>query len=103
MEKGNEQGNSTEENPHEEEKEVDISTLSGTPRFHTFRVIGVLLGEGIIALIDGGETHNFIDASWITKRQMATEDFEGFSVAMDDGYNVSCTKKIPKLFMTLGT
>jgi hypothetical protein len=33
---------------------------------------------------------------------MATEDFEGFSVAVADGYNVSCTKKISKLVVTLG-
>jgi len=33
---------------------------------------------------------------------MTIEDFEGSSVAVADGYNVSCTKKIPKLVVTLG-
>jgi hypothetical protein len=41
-EQGNEKGDSTEEKPQEEAKEVAIATLSGTPRFHTFRVRGVL-------------------------------------------------------------
>jgi hypothetical protein len=55
-----------------------------------------------MALIDAGVTHNFIDASWVSKIWMATEDFEGFSVGVVDGYNVSCTKKISKLVVTLG-
>jgi hypothetical protein len=78
---GNDQGNSTEEKPQEEANEVAIATLSGTPRFHSFRVRGVLCGQGITTLIDGG-------ATWIAKRRMASEDFEGFSVAVADGYSV---------------
>jgi len=53
-------------------------------------------------LIDGGETHNLIDVSWVARRQMTIEDVEGFSVAVANGYNVSCTKDISKLFVTLG-
>jgi hypothetical protein len=101
-EQGIEQGDSIEEKPQEEAKEVAIATLLGKLRFHTFRVRGVLLGQGITTLIDGGATHNFIDVAWVARRWMATEDFEGFSVAMVDGYNVSCTKKISKLTVTLG-
>jgi hypothetical protein len=81
-EKGNEQGDSIEEKPREEAKEVAIA---GTPRLHTFRVKAVLRGQGITALIDGGATHNFIDAAWVARRRMATEDFEGFSVANCNG------------------
>jgi hypothetical protein len=33
---------------------------------------------------------------------MATENFEGFNVAVADEYNVSCMKNISKLVMTLG-
>jgi hypothetical protein len=39
--------------------------------------------------------------AWVAKRQMATEYFEGFNVAVVDGYNVSCTKNISKLATTL--
>jgi len=53
-------------------------------------------------LIYGGETHNFINTTWVSMRQMVVEDFEGFSVAVTDGYNVSCTDNISKLVMTLG-
>jgi hypothetical protein len=81
---------------------VAIATLLGTPRFHTFRVRGVLRRHGITTLFDGGETHNFIDLAWVARRQMTTKEFKGFSVTMVDGYNVSCTKNISKLVVTLG-
>ena len=33
-------------------------------------------------LIDGGETHNFINSAWVAKRGIQTEKFEGFTVAV---------------------
>jgi hypothetical protein len=39
-----------------------ISTLSGVPRYDTLRIRGIMQGKQTIALIDGGATHNFIDA-----------------------------------------
>ena len=53
-------------------------------------------------MIDGGATHNFIDAAWVARRRVAIEDFEGFKVAVADGFNVSCTKKISRLALTIG-
>ena len=40
-----------------------IPTLSRVPRFHDLRVRGVVHGHTVGVLIDGGETHNFIDAT----------------------------------------
>jgi hypothetical protein len=94
-EQGNEQGDSTEEKPQEEAKEVVITILSGTPRFHTFGVRGVLQGKGITTLIDSGETHNFIDAAWVSRRRMATEDFEEFSVAVADRFMCHVRRRFP--------
>ena len=49
-----------------------IATLSGVPRFHTLKVKGVVQGHRVGVLIDGGETHNFIDAAWVAKRGILT-------------------------------
>jgi hypothetical protein len=94
QEQGNEQGGSSDEQPREEAKGVTIATLSGTPRYYTFRVRGVLWGQCVTTLIDGGVTHNFIDATLVARRCMATEDFEGFNVVVADGFNMTCTQKI---------
>jgi hypothetical protein len=53
-------------------------------------------------LIDGGATHNFIDTTLISRRQIPTEEFEGFEVVVTDGYNMTCTQRIRGLDVTLG-
>jgi hypothetical protein len=56
----------------------------------------------VTTLIDGGVTHNFIDATLVARRCIATEDFEGFNVVVVDGFNMTCTQKILRLVVTLG-
>jgi hypothetical protein len=53
-------------------------------------------------LVDGGATHNFIDASLVSRRGLRTEEFEGFHVAVDDGYTMTCLDMIPNLEVKLG-
>jgi hypothetical protein len=51
------------ESPREEPKKVFIDTLSGVPKYYTFRIRGFVHGYRITTLIDGGATHNFIDTT----------------------------------------
>jgi hypothetical protein len=53
-------------------------------------------------LVDGGATHNFIDLSLVAKRGLHTEEFEGFHVAMADGYTMTCLDMIPDVEVKLG-
>ena len=53
-------------------------------------------------MIDGGATHNFIDASLVTMRHIPREEFEGFNVVVVYGYNMTCTKRIRGLNVILG-
>jgi hypothetical protein len=71
-------------------KKVTISTLSRVPKYYTFRVRGILQGQRVTTLIDGGDTHNFIDATLVTQRHIPVEDFKGFDVVVADGYNMPC-------------
>jgi hypothetical protein len=45
-----------------------IATLSGVPRYYTIRLKGLIQGQWITTLVDGGETHNFVDASLVAWR-----------------------------------
>jgi hypothetical protein len=49
-----------------------IATLSGVPRYDTLRIRGIIQGKRAITLIDGGGTHNFIDASLVSRRALHT-------------------------------
>jgi hypothetical protein len=40
-------------------------------------------------LVDGGATHNFIDASLVARRGLRTEEFQEFHVAVADGYTMT--------------
>ena len=93
----------TEEEQHQAEtQEGVIATLSGIPRFHTFRVRGVLQGQRCTVLIDDGATHNFIDRALVERRGLLMEEFEGFIVVVAGGGCMECTRWIPKLNITLG-
>jgi hypothetical protein len=54
------------------------------------------------ALVDGGATHNFIDASLVARRGLRAEEFEGFHVVGADGYTMACLDMIPDLEVKLG-
>jgi hypothetical protein len=59
-----------------------IATLSGVPRYDTLHIIGTIQGQRVIALIDSGATHKFINASLVSRQALQTEEFEVFDVAV---------------------
>ena len=79
-----------------------IATLTGVPTFHTIRIRGSIQGQHAIDLIDGGSTHNFIDASWVERKIFPTKDFQGFTIVMDGNHRMKCTQRIPQLQVQLG-
>jgi hypothetical protein len=54
------------------------------------------------SLVDGGATQNFIDASLVAKKGLRTKEFEGFHVAVADGYTMTCLDMVPDLEVKLG-
>jgi hypothetical protein len=76
--------------------------LSGVPGYYTFRIKGLLQGQRVKTLIDGGATHKSINATLVSKRHIPTEEFEGFKVVVVDKYNMTCTQRIRGLCVTMG-
>ena len=54
-----------------------MTVLSVVPCYHTIRCKGVVLGKRDSILVDGGATHNFIDAEMVEKRKIPSEPFYG--------------------------
>jgi hypothetical protein len=78
--------NKEEENPGQTKEEdashgrttyekVTIASISGVPNFNTFRMRGVLQGQKVSVLIDGGASHNFIDSALLQRRHIPTVEF----------------------------
>jgi hypothetical protein len=82
-------------------KEV-ITSISGVQIFSTFRIRGVLQGQRVTMLIDGGASHNFIDAALVRKRHIPTIEFDGFLVEVAGGHTMPCERYIPQMNLTLG-
>jgi hypothetical protein len=67
------------------EEKATLASISGVPKYNTFRMRGVLQGQKISVLIDGGASHNFIDSSLLQRRHIPTVEFEGFKVEVAGG------------------
>jgi hypothetical protein len=81
-------------------KKPVIASISGVQRFSTFRIRGVLQGKKVTVLIDGGASHNFIDAALVSKRHLPTIEFDGFMVEVAGGRTMPCERYIPQMNIT---
>jgi hypothetical protein len=79
-----------------------MASLSGIPRFHTFRMRGGVQGHRVTVLVDGGASHNFIDSSLVERKGIAAESFEGFSVIILRENTLDCTRYVPRMTLNLG-
>jgi hypothetical protein len=79
-----------------------LASISGVPKYNTFRMRGVLQGKNVLVLIDGGASHNFIDSILLHRRHIPTVDFEGFKVEVVGGGTMPYNRYIPGMNLALG-
>jgi hypothetical protein len=83
------------------EERATLASISGVPKYNTFRMRGVLQGEKMLVLIDGGASHNFIDSALLQRRHIPTVEFEGFKIELAGGSTMPCNRYIPWMKLTL--
>ena len=79
-----------------------MTVLSIVPRYHTIRYKCVVLGQRDSVLLDGGDTHNFIDLDMVEKINIPSEPFDGFTVVIPGHNTMQCNTWVPKLQVTIG-
>jgi hypothetical protein len=84
------------------EERATLASISGVPKYNTFRMRGVLQGQKVSVFIDGGASHNFIDSALLQRRHIPTVEFEGFKVEVAGGSTMPCNRYIPGMKLTLG-
>ena len=62
----------------------------------------MVLGQRDLVLVDGGATHNFIDAEMVEKIKIPSEPFDGFTVLIPGHNTMQCNTWVPKLQVTIG-
>ena len=75
---------STQSN-QEEEVEITLYALIGTPTPGTMRVKGKINGSRLVILINIGSTHNFIDASLVNSLQLKVDVSKVLEVKVANG------------------
>jgi hypothetical protein len=84
------------------DEKLTIASISGVPKFNTFRMRGVLQGQKVSVLNDGGASHNLIDSALLQIRHIPTVEFKGFRVEVAGGRTMPCDRYIPGMKLTLG-
>ena len=62
----------------------------------------MIKGQRVTIQIYDGATHKFIDSTLVARRGLPTQEFEGFSVEVDNGRTMPCVRKASGLTVTLG-
>jgi hypothetical protein len=83
-------------------EKVILASINGVPKFKNFRMRGVLQGNKVSVLIDGGASHNFIDSALLQRRHIPILEFDVFSVDVAGGRTMPCDRYIPGMKLTLG-
>jgi len=79
------------ETPEEAIPDISFHAMTGTDHPQTFRVTGRIGHTGIIILIDGGSTHNFIDQSVAAKLGLRVVRGRTFKVTVGNKEVIECT------------
>ena len=79
-----------------------IATMTQPSKNRVLRIRCTLNGQKVIALVDSGESHNYINERIVKKMKLKTKKFKGFTTVQATGSLVRCTKVIPQQEITLG-
>ena len=70
---------------HQEDAEITLYALSGTPTSGTIKVIGRIKQKFFVILIDLGSTHNFIDATLVSHLHIPVDISQILEVKVTNG------------------
>ncbi|KAH9292872.1 hypothetical protein KI387_041945, partial [Taxus chinensis] len=84
------------------ESEDKITYLSRAPRYNPSMFEGTMFECEIMALLDSGSTHNFMDEGLVNRRGLHYDHFEGFDVTIAGGLTIPCKKRVNKVNILFG-
>ncbi|KAH9323964.1 hypothetical protein KI387_043905 [Taxus chinensis] len=79
-----------------------LAYLSGAPKYNPFMFEGTMFRCRIMALLDSGSTHNFLDAGLVDQKGLQCDNFEGFDVTVAGGLTLPCKKKVNQVSILFG-
>ncbi|CAA0810228.1 Unknown protein, partial [Striga hermonthica] len=99
------EGSENEEEPHQdivvegtdEEAKISMHAMAGIRGPLTMRLPAWVKDRKVVALVDNGSSHNFINAELSQKLNLPTTNIEPFEVRVANGERLQCTKSFRKV------
>ena len=77
----------------DEELEISLNAITGTPNPKTMKIIGVLRNQQVVILTDSGSTHNFVDAKLAEVLGIISTSGDAIKVRIANGQIISSPGK----------
>lgn len=73
--------------------ELQVETIAGLTGPKSMKLVGQILREKVVILIDSGATHNFITKELIKKCNLTVEPTETYAKIMENKKRINCSGK----------
>jgi len=77
--------------------QISLNALAGMPASEAFRIYGLVVHHQVIILVDGGSTHNFIQARLAAFLHLPQVSEPMMRVMIGNGNTIDCDKKCPQV------
>ncbi|XP_035541674.1 uncharacterized protein LOC118344675 [Juglans regia] len=71
-----------------EAPEISLAAITGTPTMSTMRLLGTLMGEPVVILVDSRSSHNFVESTLITKLKLPIDASSNLNVRVANGQSL---------------
>lgn len=68
-----------------EEPKISLVAIAGTPTIRSMRLVGSIMGEQMVILVDSDSSHNFIDLALIPKLKLPVDSSINLRVKVANG------------------
>lgn len=84
-----------EAEPKSEVVEISLHAITGTVASQIMRVPAKIKGCSLMALLDTGSSHNFLNRAWVSRIGMKAEEGARLSVMVANGEKLPCMGHLP--------
>lgn len=75
-----------------EDAEISVNAMAGTSGPRTMRLGSWVKGRRVVALVDNGSTHNFVNQELVRRMQLPATKIDPFQVRVANGEQITCNE-----------
>lgn len=72
--------------------QISYNSLAGHLALETLRLIGTIADHRVVVLVDGDNTHNFIQYQLVTQFYLPCRDTSPLRIMVGNGQHLTCTR-----------